>query len=134
MHASAASLARQAAERDSTRRSRAKTYILAVAPLALSLWLATVPTAIAAGNAATVQIQNFTFTPAELSVTAGTTVTWINHDDIPHLVAATDKGFRSPPLDTDDHFSFTFEKPGKFPYFCALHPRMTGTIVVTKAK
>lgn len=107
---------------------------IAAALLALPFLLAHATAVFAAGPATTVQIENFTFTPAELSVKAGTTVTWINHDDIPHLVAATDKGFRSPPLDTDDQFSFTFEKPGTFSYFCALHPRMTGTIVVTEAK
>jgi len=107
---------------------------IAAALLALPFLVAIAPAALAAGSATTVEIQNFTFTPGELSVKAGTTVTWVNHDDIPHLVAATDKGFRSPPLDTDDQFSFTFDKPGTFSYFCALHPRMTGTIVVTKVK
>ncbi|BCP53318.1 hypothetical protein K32_19350 [Kaistia sp. 32K] len=116
------------------RRFSAPRQLLVAGLLALPLWLIAASSASAAGAAATIQIENFTFTPAELSVEPGTTVTWVNHDDIPHLVAATDKGFRSPPLDTDDHFSFTFTKPGKFDYFCALHPRMTGTVVVTKPK
>ncbi|WP_336799982.1 cupredoxin domain-containing protein [Kaistia sp. MMO-174] len=124
---------RPIARRESASRSPQPRRSLVALPTLL-LWLATAPAALAAGNAATVEIQNFTFTPAELTVKAGTTVTWVNHDDIPHLVAATDKSFRSPPLDTDEQFSFTFEKPGKLPYFCALHPRMTGTIVVTKRK
>ncbi|WEK49177.1 MAG: cupredoxin family copper-binding protein [Candidatus Kaistia colombiensis] len=120
------------ANRPSPTQHRA--HLVAAGLLALS-WLAAAPEASAAGPTATVQIENFTFTPAQLSIEAGTTVTWINHDDIPHLVAASDKAFRSPPLDTDESFSFTFSTPGTFDYFCALHPRMTGTIQVTaKAK
>ena len=81
---------------------------------------------------ASVSIDNFTFTPAELTVTAGTQVTWLNHDDIPHLVvdAKDPQAMKSPPLDTGDKFAFTFAKPGRYPYFCALHPHMQGTVVV----
>lgn len=77
-----------------------------------------------------VVISNFTFTPEILTVAPGTTVTWVNEDDIPHNVVATDKGFRSKALDTDQSFSFTFETPGDFAYFCGLHPHMTGKVVV----
>ena len=63
----------------------------------------------------------------------GTTVTWTNRDDIPHAIAAVDKGFKSKALDTDDSYSFTFTTPGTFAYFCSLHPHMTGTIVVQAA-
>ncbi|MCW6511799.1 cupredoxin domain-containing protein [Lichenifustis flavocetrariae] len=77
-----------------------------------------------------VTIDNFTFTPAQLTVTPGTMVTWSNADDIPHTVVSDDKVFRSKPLDTDDKFSFTFTKPGEYGYFCSLHPHMTGKIVV----
>ena len=80
--------------------------------------------------AAVVRIANFTFTPPMLAVRPGTTVTWINDDDIPHTVVANDKSFRSPVLDTGDRFSFTFAKAGQFGYFCSLHPHMTGKIVV----
>jgi plastocyanin len=80
--------------------------------------------------AAVVRIANFTFTPSVLAVRPGTTVTWINDDDIPHTVVANDKSFRSPVLDTGDRFSFTFAKAGQFGYFCSLHPHMTGKIVV----
>jgi plastocyanin len=87
-----------------------------------------------AGTAATeVKIDNFTFAPQRLTVKAGTTVTWINEDDIPHTVAATGKAFRSKVLDTDDKFSFTFTTAGSYEYFCSLHPHMTGTIVVEAA-
>jgi plastocyanin len=77
-----------------------------------------------------VTIDNFTFEPQRLTVKAGTTVTWVNQDDIPHLVASTTKLFKSKALDTDDKFSFTFTTPGVYDYFCSLHPHMTGTIVV----
>ena len=65
-----------------------------------------------------------------LTVKRGTTVTWVNGDDIPHTVVATDGAFKSKVLDTDDRFSFTFAKPGQFSYFCSLHPHMTGKIIV----
>jgi amicyanin len=77
-----------------------------------------------------VRIDNFTFTPAEITVTAGTVVTWINRDDIPHTVAATDHTFRSKAMDTDQQYTFTFADPGTYEYFCALHPHMQGRIIV----
>jgi len=81
-------------------------------------------------NATTnVTIDNFTFAPAELSVKVGTTVTWTNHDDIPHTVVSAGK-FRSKAMDTDNSFSFTFTAAGEYKYFCSLHPHMTGTIKV----
>jgi plastocyanin len=76
-----------------------------------------------------VSIDNFTFQPAELTVKVGTTVTWTNHDDIPHTVVSAGK-FRSKTLDTDDSFSFTFTAAGEYKYFCSLHPHMTGMIKV----
>ncbi|MEA2980710.1 MAG: hypothetical protein QOF91_288 [Alphaproteobacteria bacterium] len=80
-----------------------------------------------------VVIDNFVFTPKRMTVKAGTTVTWTNHDDIPHTVAAKDRRFKSKAMDTDESFSFTFSTPGEYPYFCSLHPHMTGTIVVEAA-
>ena len=77
-----------------------------------------------------VKIDNFTFGPTELTVPVGTTVMWANHDDIPHTVVSTDKAFKSKVLDTDEKFSFTFSTPGTFPYFCSIHPKMTGKVVV----
>jgi len=76
-----------------------------------------------------VTIDNFTFAPAELTVKVGTTVTWTNHDDIPHTVVSAGK-FRSKTLDTDNSFSFTFTQAGDYKYFCSLHPHMTGMIKV----
>jgi plastocyanin len=77
-----------------------------------------------------VKINNFTFDPAVQTVSPGAKVTWTNHDDQPHTVTSTTKVFDSPPLDTDDHFSFTFEKQGEYSYYCKIHPRMTGKVVV----
>ena len=61
---------------------------------------------------------------------AGATITWTNHDDIPHDVVSTDRLFKSPALDTNEQFSHRFDKPGTYRYFCSLHPRMTGQVVV----
>jgi plastocyanin len=77
-----------------------------------------------------VTIDNFTFTPPELTVAVGTTVKWVNHDDIPHSVVDGNKTFRSKALDTDDSFSFTFASAGTYSYFCGLHPHMQGKIIV----
>ena len=79
---------------------------------------------------AEVKIDNFIFTPAAITVKAGTKITWTNADDIPHTVVADDQSFKSKVLDSGDHFSFTFAKAGQFGYFCSLHPHMTGTIIV----
>ena len=86
----------------------------------------------ARAEGATVTIDNFAFTPAEITVAPGTTVTWLNRDDIPHMVvdATQPRGFISPPLDTDDSFKHAFDKPGTYHYFCSLHPHMQGTVVV----
>jgi len=80
--------------------------------------------------AAEVKIDNFSFSPATLTVAAGTTVTWVNHDDIPHNIVSADKAFKSKVMDTDEKFSFTFTKAGEYPYFCGIHPKMTGKVVV----
>ena len=79
---------------------------------------------------AEVKVDNFSFGPGTLTVAAGTTVTWTNRDDIPHTVVSTDGVFKSKVLDTDDKFSFTFTKAGTYPYFCSIHPKMTGKVVV----
>jgi len=76
-----------------------------------------------------VHIDNFVFEPTQLTVKAGTTVTWMNRDDIPHTVVCAGK-FRSKAMDTDDRFSFTFTAAGEYKYFCSLHPHMTGMVKV----
>lgn len=79
-----------------------------------------------------VTIANFTFAPQPLTVKAGTKVTWVNHDDIPHTVVSRDApaAFRSAPLDTDDSFAVVLARAGIYRYFCSIHPQMQGTIVV----
>ncbi|MDE2613117.1 MAG: cupredoxin family copper-binding protein [Burkholderiales bacterium] len=95
---------------------------------------ATTPMARAAessGATAAVDIRNFAFVPAQISVNAGARVVWTNRDDEAHLVVSTDGAFKpSPALDTDDTFAMVFDKPGTYPYFCAIHPMMRGTVVV----
>ena len=103
----------------------------ACAPLAavviLPVWAQKAP-------AGAISIDNFTFNPKQLTVKAGTTVTWTNRDDIPHGIASSSNAFaRSKPLTTDDGFSFTFTTPGTYQFFCYLHPTMVGTIVVEAA-
>jgi plastocyanin len=79
---------------------------------------------------AEIKVDNFSFGPATVTVAVGTTVTWTNRDDIPHTIVSTDKVFKSKVLDTDEKFSFTFAKAGTYPYFCSIHPKMTGSVVV----
>jgi plastocyanin len=84
----------------------------------------------AASAAGLVKIDNFSFAPGITTVAAGTEVTWENHDDIPHNVVATDKSFASPVLDTGEKFARRFERAGQFSYYCSIHPKMTGRVVV----
>lgn len=106
---------------------RRRAVLCATAPLAVMLAF----TAAQADDAAVV-IDNFSFTPATLTVKAGTRVVWKNADDMVHSVvsAASPPLFKSTALDTDDSFSELFDKPGTYRYFCGLHPFMQGTIVV----
>jgi plastocyanin len=86
--------------------------------------------AVAAQDATNViTIDNFTFSPKELTVAVGTTIKWVNHDDIPHTVVEKQTTFRSRLLDTDDAYSYTFTSAGAFDYFCGLHPHMVGQII-----
>src|SRR5271156_3008314 len=82
-----------------------------------------------AANAA-VKIDNFVFGPQTIKVPVGTTVTWTNSDDIPHTSVSTDGVFKSKVMDTDEKFSYTFSKAGTYPYYCTIHPKMTGQVVV----
>jgi plastocyanin len=88
----------------------------------------------AAASTATVNIDNFKFAPASLTVTAGTTVTWKNEDDSPHRIGDKNGTFKSAALDTDDTFSHTFTVPGEYAYICTIHPYMAGTIIVKSDK
>jgi amicyanin len=78
-----------------------------------------------------VKIDNFSFTPNTITVPVGTTVTWTNQDDVPHNVVSSEgKTLKSPVMDTDQKFSFTFTKSGTYSYFCGIHPKMTGKVIV----
>jgi plastocyanin len=99
------------------------------------LLLFAAPSSITAGAQSSVadvavKIDNFVFGPQTLTVPAGTTVTWTNSDDIPHTAVSTDGVFKSKVMDTNEKFSYTFTKPGTYSYFCSVHPKMTGKVVV----
>lgn len=82
------------------------------------------------GKTVEIHIDNFAFTPAEVTIAPGTTVKWVNRDDIPHTVVEKAIAFKSKPMDTDDSYTHTFETAGDVDYFCSLHPHMTGKIIV----
>ena len=108
---------------------------LAVTIMAMAVLLAGSPNAAAkaqqpAAATAEVKIDNFSFGPQTLTVSVGTTVVWTNRDDIPHTVVSTDRVFKSKVRDTDEKFAYTFTKAGTYPYFCSVHPKMTGKVVV----
>ena len=86
----------------------------------------------AKGASTEVVIDNFTFDPPKLTISPGTQVTWVNHDDVPHTATSSTKPrtFDSGTLDTDEKFSYVFTEPGTYDYFCAVHPKMTAQIVV----
>ena len=77
-----------------------------------------------------VKIDNFVFGPQAITVPVGTTVTWTNSDDILHTAVSTDGVFKSKVMDTDEKFSYTFTKAGTYSYYCSVHPKMTGQVVV----
>ena len=87
-----------------------------------------------APGTSSVTIDNFSFSPATITVPVGTTITWTNRDDVPHTVVNTDQAFKSKALDTDEKFSHTFDKAGTYSYFCSIHPKMTGKVIVEEAK
>lgn len=110
------------------RKSMSNLLYVAVFGAMLFAGLAT--TAKSGSAESEVKIDNFSFSPADLTVAPGTTVKWINRDDIPHTVVSTAPAFKSKVLDTDEGFSYKFEKPGKYSYFCSIHPKMTATVIV----
>jgi plastocyanin len=81
-------------------------------------------------SANVVNIDNFSFAPKELTIAAGTQITWTNKDDVPHTIVSVDHQFKSKTLDTDEKFSFIFQSAGTYEYFCSIHPKMTGKIIV----
>jgi plastocyanin len=102
--------------------------------IGMLLWFAVSPSVRAKGRPsaanAAVKIDNFVFGPQTITVPVGTTVTWTNGDDIPHTSVSTEGVFKSKVLDTDEKFSYTFTKAGTYPYYCTIHPKMIGKVVV----
>ena len=101
-----------------------------VPPAALSTIAPPKPAPAAPTGGSSLGIENFNFVPADLTVNAGTTVVWTNHDDVEHTVTASDNSFSSPSVPTDGQFSHTFTTPGTYAYFCAIHPFMTAKVIV----
>jgi plastocyanin len=99
-------------------------------PAAQATSQATTQAAAPAGKVVEVKVDNFSFSPQTITIAPGTTVIWTNRDDIPHTVVSDEKVFKSKVLDTDEKFSYTFDKAGSFPYFCSVHPKMTGKVIV----
>jgi len=108
--------------------------LVVVLPLALAAVLILHPTRAKSEDTkvppAQVSVDNFSFGPDTLTVPANSTVTWINKDDVPHVIASNDGLFKSKALDTDDKYSYTFSKAGTYSYYCSIHPKMVGKIVV----
>lgn len=112
---------------------RAARVALAVAVPAAAMLLPRYLAATPVVSRAVVTIDNFSFGMPVITVTPGTTITWTNGDDIPHTVIADDgpkPTWRSHALDTGDQFARRFDKPGTYRYFCSLHPKMRGTVIV----
>lgn len=115
------------------RRLRGTTFRATVgmaAALAAGLGIARVPARAAGASVPPIRIENFRFEPPELVVERGSVVAWVNRDEELHAVVAADGSFASPGLDTDGRYTHAFDVPGRYEYRCALHPQMTGTIVV----
>ncbi|WP_041856063.1 cupredoxin domain-containing protein [Candidatus Korobacter versatilis] len=104
--------------------------VLMVLAVLLASAVAFAQTPVAAQPATAVAIDNFMFSPMTIEVERGTTITWVNKDDIPHVVASTTGKFKSRAIDTDGTFAFTFTEPGTYEYYCSIHPKMVGKIVV----
>jgi plastocyanin len=115
---------------------KTKSWILEMAVLLAALSLCRPSSTLAAppddtpASEVAIKIDNFSFSPATVTVPAGTTIRWTNRDDIPHTVVSEDKTFKSKVLDTDEQFTYTFTKPGSYSYFCSIHPKMTAKVVV----
>jgi plastocyanin len=108
--------------------------LIVAIPLAVAIMLVLHPTQVKGEESKAqnteIRVDNFTFNPDTVTVPLNSAVTWVNKDDIPHVIASTDGMFKSKALDTDQQYSFTFTKAGTYPYFCAIHPKMVGKIVV----
>jgi len=116
------------------RRNLFFSVLVVALPLALAAVLILHPTRAKSDDTksapAEVRVDNFTFGPDTLTVPANSTVTWVNKDDVPHVIASNDGLFKSKALDTDDKYSYTFAKAGTYSYYCSIHPKMIGKVVV----
>jgi plastocyanin len=116
-----------------TKRNLILSGLALMLPLALAMVVVLHPTRAKSEDKASpleVRVDNFTFGPDTLTVPVNSTVTWVNKDDLPHVIASADGVFKSKALDTDDKYSYTFTKAGTYAYFCSIHPKMVGKIVV----
>jgi plastocyanin len=116
-----------------TKRKLLFSSLALMLPLALATVLVLHPTRAKSEDKASaleVRVDNFTFGPDTLTVPVNSTVTWVNKDDLPHTIASNDGLFKSKALDTEDKYSYTFTKAGTYAYFCSIHPKMVGKIVV----
>jgi plastocyanin len=110
-----------------------KTILLRLAALSLVALVLFAPTAGAQGKTMTVSIKNFAFDPPNATVAPGTSVTWVNDDQVPHTATANDGAFDSGTLQPGQSYSFAFDKPGTYTYHCNIHPDMTATVSVSGA-
>jgi plastocyanin len=110
--------------------AQSRKSLAALVLAAVSLVATTAPTTAATPDGAQVVIKDFMFAPMDVKVKAGTSVTWTNKDDEPHTVVSDSGMFRSSALDTNENFSFKFDKPGTYHFVCSIHPKMVGTITV----
>jgi plastocyanin len=112
------------------RQARLQAFRPRVASAVLGLAATMMTFAVDAADTIKISASNFMFSPTSLTVSAGATVTWTNMDDEPHTVVSDTGLFRSGAMDSNESFSFEFDKPGTYHYTCSIHPRMVGTIVV----
>jgi plastocyanin len=126
-------------ERETTRLSISDRMTMGMAAariaavmLIVGLGLRALPSAASAGDTVTIEIGNYSFVPAEVTVAPGTRVVWVNHDEMVHSVVSAEHLFGSTGMDTDDEYSFVFEKEGDYAYLCSLHPYMTGIVKVRR--
>jgi plastocyanin len=116
------------------RTTRCITRMAIAVPLAWAAIFVLQPTrarsAAANSSPTEVRVDNFSFGPETLTVHPPSTVTWVNKDDVPHVIASNEGLFKSKALDTDDQYSYTFTKAGTYAYYCSIHPKMVGKIVV----
>jgi plastocyanin len=109
---------------------KARLFLTAVSVAMLWGFEGGAPSAAEIPNLSAITVKDFMFSPTPLTVKAGTTVTWTNMDDEPHTVVSDTGMFKSAGMDTNESFSFKFDKPGTYHFACSIHPRMVGTVVV----